>query len=568
MESLFKRENEKTIVVVGFFLICLFTLRNIDKLSMPSILYDEFGYLSSSAYLAGYDWSSVTSTIAYYSYGLGIFYAIPFCVIRNPELLYKVLVGSNAFLLGGSFLLNYRIGKILFPKESSNIIFGAAFAIAFFPSYVLNSQIAWSETMLCFLFEVISFLLLSLIQKPKIWKVVLLSVSTSYMYCVHMRSIGVVIALSLAMVFVWLHKKIDTKHLIIFGICMAICFSLNAWGKETIQGVLWNQTGMEFQNVQTSVNDYAGQLGKVKTIFTINGLKNLICSAIGKLSYILFASLFLVVWGILGCSKKIFSGVFSDNMYAGFYCFLVLSFAAMLGISSIAMIEPARIDTLIYGRYLEWAIGPLLLCGIVTFKEDFKKKKMLWMIGIGILLLTISVIILQHTGVVSFFTTSVPAFSFYNYNGEHQYYFLFFAGIGLSTISLFLGLLNEKNIIYFFLTLIVSWAASGNYAVNSQIFYQLPNQKQVKEIADELKQGEEKQIVCIIDEENSNAKYIGDLQYLLPDTQIKLVSAEKIKNKTELPEKLLVSNIYIQKLADEYIVEYSTNIFLILNKKE
>lgn len=55
--------------------------------------------------------------------------------------------------------------------------------------------------------------------------------------------------------------------------------------------------------------------------------------------------------------------------------FLSLSVLFSLGISTISMIEPARMDTVMYGRYTDSYIGPLLLIGILYFCRLAGKKK-------------------------------------------------------------------------------------------------------------------------------------------------------------------------------------------------
>ena len=57
--------------VLAVILFLVGTYR-IEESTMPILLDDEYGYWSNSAFFTGSNWSSITSKIAYYSYGYSL----------------------------------------------------------------------------------------------------------------------------------------------------------------------------------------------------------------------------------------------------------------------------------------------------------------------------------------------------------------------------------------------------------------------------------------------------------------------------------------------------------------
>ena len=61
-------------------------------------IYDEVGYLSTGAYIAGYDWSEIAKSYSYYSFGYGLFISIFIKIFNTKEQIYFAILLLNAFL--------------------------------------------------------------------------------------------------------------------------------------------------------------------------------------------------------------------------------------------------------------------------------------------------------------------------------------------------------------------------------------------------------------------------------------------------------------------------------------
>ena len=136
----------KNIVVLICALgIFFYSIKNIEQLSIPYIIDDEFGYWSVGAWLAGYDWSGVTQWCGYYSYGYGFVLAIFIKAFNNMEIAYKCAICFNVALL----LAIFFIVKTLVRKYYDGISFEAGIAISLLltlvPVNLYHVNIAWPE---------------------------------------------------------------------------------------------------------------------------------------------------------------------------------------------------------------------------------------------------------------------------------------------------------------------------------------------------------------------------------------------------------------------------------------
>ena len=81
------------------------------------------------------------------------------------------------------------------------------------------------------------------------------------------------------------------------------------------------------------------------------------------------------------------------------YLSLIHIFCGAIGISAIFMLHGNRQDTLIYGRYTEYVIGPVLLIGFLFLWEHKVSKKVFALTNIGFVVTSVLVYIkLRNTG--------------------------------------------------------------------------------------------------------------------------------------------------------------------------
>ena len=129
------------------------------KLTNPPIL-DEVGTMANAAYMTGYNWSECIQATGNHNYKIGmpIFYIPAFLLIKDPFILYRVLVFTGCIFVSFVPVFAYTIiRKHLLPTVKTEVQGIAAqrvipamiaLATAFVPSIVLHSLYAKSEPML------------------------------------------------------------------------------------------------------------------------------------------------------------------------------------------------------------------------------------------------------------------------------------------------------------------------------------------------------------------------------------------------------------------------------------
>lgn len=164
------------------------------------------------------------------------------------------------------------------------------------------------------------------------------------------------------------------------------------------------------QDVRISVNDFSGQWGVVRNLFTVNGLIRLGISIVGKWFYLASATGFVICWGIAGLCKNVWL-LCRDVLRRGFgrragqgkeaaakngntaeepvptaerlwLLGVLLAWLSAFMISAIYKEGFYKNDDLFNGRYVEFTIGFLLIYGLNCLINDKKwvRKALLVMV--------------------------------------------------------------------------------------------------------------------------------------------------------------------------------------------
>lgn len=317
---------------------------------------DEFGYWSYAAGLAGYDWSDIVSLGSYYSYGYSLVLFPVFLIFKNGVIAYRVALLVNFALLLGCFFVLQKIEKDASP-------FCAAAAV-FYPAWIFYAGTTFAEILLVTLYIAISFLFINYLKTDKKYYMVFILVAMLYMYFVHMRSIGVLLAGILTLFVCELQSgRKRVKYVLMLMIAAAIVIAAGTMLKNYWVNMVYDSGTGGLENA----NDYAGQVGKVASIFTKDGFKNLLFSVSGKLLYLGLSSFGIAYFGFGYSVLQLMKLKPDRNKY--FYLFIVLSTMAAVMICAVYTIFPGRVDALAYGRYHEYVMPILLLIGIKALRN-------------------------------------------------------------------------------------------------------------------------------------------------------------------------------------------------------
>lgn len=162
----------------------------------------EFGYWGVAAVFAGHDWGDLLSVTDYYFFGYSLI-LVPLMVLGkvgvSMAVIYKLAVILNAFFMVGQyFLILYVIKELELPiftplKQVASIF------MTLYIGNVAQMNVAWTEVYLCFMFWCVIALLVRIIQGYRYGDAFLLIVATSNLIAIHMRAVGVVIAVAIVL---------------------------------------------------------------------------------------------------------------------------------------------------------------------------------------------------------------------------------------------------------------------------------------------------------------------------------------------------------------------------------
>ena len=355
---------QKGPLLLGAVVLFILVLYDLDKLNIIHILNDEYGYWAAGALMSGKDWSDVTAHSYYYSYGYSVILSVLMKVFSGPEILYKASVVVNAVFLVLSYFITAYIIKKIFTDIRGYWICILAGLTTVYSANIVQTQINWTETCMYLLFWAEAALIYMLWEKPSCFKAILAGLTVSYMFMVHQRSLAVIAASAIVLLVMAICEKVRKIHVLCFFIVIVSMILIHFSLKDHLINVLYQGSG------SVTGNDFSGQYDKIKEILTSwGGMAKALTGFMGKLFYVGAATLGIVFAAIYYLLKKWRLSFrakegkgFCDGVTV-FGLFALLSLLFALGIGTVFMLNGDRIDSVIYGRYTEYVIGPSILIG-------------------------------------------------------------------------------------------------------------------------------------------------------------------------------------------------------------
>lgn len=361
-------------IVTLLFAAAIFIInyRIVGKCYNPFVYNDEMGYWTHAAKLAGLDWTGVSSTLAWYSFGYSFMLAPLIVMISDTVALYRTALILNIIMDIACYLMFVYIIRKIFPdigKIASN--FAAAAAI-FYTSYQMNAGIAYSETALLFITTLVTFFIVRMIQKPTYVNMTCLGLLCAYLYMVHNRTIGIVASAVLIVAVCLLLKKVTWKKSGAFALALAVGFIANKLIKKYLETAL-RPSG------KAGGNDAGSMVTKIKTACSsAEGMKKLLSIMAGQGFAVSAGTLCLVLFAVLAMSRHIITALVKTCKAVKekkspaeavdgkilIVLFILCAFISSWLISSIFMFDCSRIDHILYTRYFDITVGLLIMTGI------------------------------------------------------------------------------------------------------------------------------------------------------------------------------------------------------------
>lgn len=232
------------------FLQCVFAILimrigtyRYQESTMPILLDDEYGYWSNSAFFTGDNWSSITKNIGYYSYGYSFVLALVrlFSMWRGfrwEELYQAAQIVNVSFLVLG-FFIAVQLCKRYMKNLNWIVRDMACFTVMLFSSNLFYAHITFTECTLNVVFWIFLYMMMRVIDKPKVLNHIGYAVTAFYIYTVHQRALAILVTSVLVVLYLRVVRKNTLKHTAAFGIALYGCSLLHSMIKGTLQNVCY-----------------------------------------------------------------------------------------------------------------------------------------------------------------------------------------------------------------------------------------------------------------------------------------------------------------------------------------
>lgn len=356
--------------------IAAFVIWSRNSRSLPYIYNDEFGYWMTPAYLEGLPWQSVCESIPYYSFGYGFVLWIIMRICPSSAVAYDISIYLNILWLILIYLLMKYILKNVFHIRHDLLIVTIAGVSTLFPGVLAESGYSWPECFLGFLFLFQLWLFYKACSSQNELYLSILGLVSAFSYFVHQRTLGILLAVSLVVILMSVFKKISKKGVILYIISVCVILYLGLSFKKSLIADMWESSAT------VAGNNMEGQVSKVFSLFSVDGLVDFILSISGKIFYIFAATFCLAPFAFFRMAKKLLNIIKLKGDFSildWFTLVLLLATVFSLFINTVSMLIPYNITQVYYGRYIDNLLTIWIAIGFFEiYNEPPHLKEVVW----------------------------------------------------------------------------------------------------------------------------------------------------------------------------------------------
>lgn len=391
MMSLFRQKSKEGKKYVGIFvltgLLAIIGMAFVWDLRGPIPQTDESGFWKVAYYILGYE-SSFQISSSYRSYIYPAILSVFIKIFKRGDYFYLVARTLNVFSIIASFLLLRKMCFLLMHKISKRKATLIGLASSLYCGQITNMYLTLPENLLFLLFVASCYELLEYLRKNKLKNLIAFLGIIVTQYFIHQRTLGILVSGIFCFFIIILTKKEEQKKLVFILFFGAIIFILLLVIKNVLVNGLWDIGTRDI----ISVNDYSGQLNKIKYLFSLTGIKKFIESLAGKFLYIIISSFGLILFALYTLVGKVIGYIRLKKLDIEdlFSVYLLTVFLSNTFVSALFFIRPGYITHLMYGRYSDNIMGPYLILGFLYYEYGIKKVvpllvEMFGTIGLGVI---------------------------------------------------------------------------------------------------------------------------------------------------------------------------------------
>lgn len=355
----------------------------------PVVFDDEGGYLRIARHLAG---EGPAAGVRYFP-GYSLLIVPIHWALGSTWVIFLGVKVLNAALGATTVVLAYLTTGYLLPRDQRSKRLGTTALVALYPSYLLFSNQAFSENALVPLSLLLAYLVARLVpERPTLGAAAGFGALAAYAVVVHPRAVGVVVALGVVIAVWWSPWHVNWRRITTLGVGFA---AVAVVGYVLLR---WERSG-----APPGSGSY--QLGRIiERRSGLEGLRVVAVGAAGQLLYLVVTTGGMVVLGAFEVVRRTRAAWRERDrdartavvVYAGLVSTLVFATSA---VSISPPPESLRPDAVLYGRYNEGVLAPLMLVGAAALvsgrfrlwdRERWWRGVLPWLVGsIGVTALAV-----------------------------------------------------------------------------------------------------------------------------------------------------------------------------------
>lgn len=356
-------------ISIAIVVVCLWRIWLAIPIASAVVLRDEAGYLANAAALAGYSFDGASS----YHPGYSLFILPAFLLSSDPWVIYRIIQGINLVLALAGAVLLFRLLREVSPERSAREAFLATFVGVSYPAFAVLSSVGMSENATVPLFIFVCYCCARTARYGgRYW--LFWGVGAALMFLVHPVAAATVVAGAVAGLWIAIRRREYSGFaafllLSLSGMVFYECF-LRQW-------LLHRLTPGEFP----ALLHYPSLRETVLSIFRPGGLADLAARLTGHVFYLLVGTLGLVWLAFIDAASRARLLVRQRELLpeASVMVLLVLSLSGTVLISSLlfSATRSMQLDHLMYGRYAEGVLAPVLALGFLAAGRPEVRKHLL-----------------------------------------------------------------------------------------------------------------------------------------------------------------------------------------------
>lgn len=443
-------------IAFGIIFVLISMLRFIQYDKSIMVWGDEFGYWSGAAYFLGIDWSEVVSTNKFYGVGYGLILAPVMKFFGyNAILMKQVSVVIQGILLSSCIFVCFYICRYYYKLKDSLICLAISLISICYVSNIVYVNLTVVEVILCVIVWWTGFFLVRYTISDKIINIFLMNILCLYSYTVHSRGIGlIVVAILIDFFLIFQRQSIKTVRKK-FGIYLLVlilvfaAFHLTRLARNDFITTLYSAA--EHSSIEGNLE--TGKISKLAYVFTKNGFLSLWQNFFGNVYYLLAGTIGIFAFSVFSFCKESILTINSKKITDLYQFFVFLCFMVAFGICIVYWFGGDtrlndRVDSLFYGRYYEYTLGPCIMIGMVYLTKQLWSKLKIQFICVITTLLLLTIFCFHNISAngnlsVIWYSCVAVARYFYQYRGNNEAVTLLIGKLSVCIIMLLLFLIKK-----------------------------------------------------------------------------------------------------------------------------